>query len=768
MKRNSQLLIALMLVVGGAISYFTFNASQAHQVDFNRDIRPILNNNCLGCHGGVKKSGGFSMLFKEEAFQENDSGIPAIIPGDPENSELIIRALHTDPEMRMPLDADPLKPEEIKLLSRWIAAGAPWEDHWAFVPVVAPEIPSLSWGNNTLDKFVGQKLREEGLKPSPQADKSTLLRRVSLDLIGLPPTLQAVQSFVEDERPEAYEAYVDSLLKSPAFGERWAAMWMDLARYGDSQGYQKDRARNIWRYRDWVIKAFNEDMPFDQFTIEQLAGDLLPNSTQPQQIATAFHRNTMSNDEGGTDDEEFRVAAVIDRINTTFEVWQGLTIGCVQCHSHPYDPIVHKEYYELYAFFNNSADADRSDDFPTLLTFSPRDSVEIVEIKDWLKAHEGKQDMATRVATRKKQRTLRQKYFHASTPVMQELPPDSSRKTHLFERGNWLVHGEEVFPGVPASLSDFPEGAPRNRLGLAQWLVAPENPLTARVIVNRFWEQIFGIGLVETLEDFGSQGNKPANQVLLDHLAHEFVHTHQWHVKALLKDIVMSATYQQRSAVSDQLVQRDPYNRLLARGPRVRLSAEQIRDQALAVSGLLSDKMYGPSVMPPQPEGVWNVIRHVMRWESAKGEDRYRRGLYTYLRRSSPYPSMIAFDGPSREFCVSRRIRTNTPLQALVSLNDTVYMETAQALAKRMQEAPVETLEDQLAYGYSLAMLRPPTSATLKDLHAYTTQSLEHYQTQPEDVTQLMTMYPDADAQLAALTTAANVILNLDEFIVKD
>ena len=766
MKLNSKLLLGLTLLIG-VVVYVTFNASQEHQIDFNRDIRPILNNNCLGCHGGVKKSGQFSLLFEEEAFQPNESGMPAIIPGDPQSSELIDRIKHHDPEMRMPLDAEPLKPEEIKLLERWIAEGAAWEDHWAIVPILTPEVPDVSWGNNAIDAFVYQKLKEEGLRPSSVADKTALFRRVSLDLTGLPPTQEAMDSFLNDPAPTAYEQKVDELLASPAFGERWAAMWLDLARYSDSQGYQKDRARNIWRYRDWVIKAFNDDMPFDQFTIEQLAGDLLPEPTADQKIATAFHRNTMSNDEGGTDDEEFRVAAVIDRVNTTFEIWQGLTIGCVQCHSHPYDPIRHEEYYKLFAFFNNSADADRTDEFPNLMTFSPEDSVEIEQIKTWLKAHENKKGSLALQQIRSKRRELQKRYFHASTPIMQELPEDSSRKTHIFVRGNWLVHGEEVSPEVPVSLSEFPQHAPRNRLGLAQWLTDPQNPLTARVTVNRFWEQLFGIGLVETLEDFGSQGGKPSHQELLDHLAHEFIHTHQWSVKSLLKQIVLSATYQQTSNVNPKLVKRDPYNRLLARGPRVRLTSEQVRDQALAVSGLLSSKMYGPSVMPPQPEGVWNTIRHVMRWTPSQGEDRYRRGLYTYSRRSSPYPSMIAFDGPSREFCVSRRIRTNTPLQAFVTLNDTVYVEAAQALAHRMKHEGGANLSEKLNHGYQLALFKQAPDETLKELEAFTQESIQYYQEHPDDAQKFLTLYPDADAELAGLTTAANVILNLDEFIVK-
>ncbi|MEM6346747.1 MAG: PSD1 and planctomycete cytochrome C domain-containing protein [Bacteroidota bacterium] len=707
------------------------------KINFNTQIRPILNEKCLGCHGGVKQNGGLGLRFRDEALREAESGLAAIIPGDAEVSELIIRIRHSDPELRMPLEQDPLTEEETQLLAQWINEGAEWETHWAFIPPKVDEAKaSLA---SPIDAYIGERLDEEGLSPAKKADKQTLIRRLSLDLIGLPPSPAEIDAFVNNSDPQAYEQLVDRLLASSHFGERWASMWLDLARYADSQGYQKDRFRSMWRYRDWVINAFNADMPFDQFTIEQLAGDLLPNPTPDQMIATAFHRNTMSNDEGGTDDEEFRVTAVIDRVNTTMEVWQGMTIGCVQCHHHPYDPLEHDEFYQVYAFFNTSQDRDLSSDFPRL--------------KDWVSEQE--------------QAEISEWMAKDNTPIMREQSPAEKRTTRVFERGNWLVHGDTVVPGTPVAIGEFGSQFSQDRLGMAQWLMSPDNPLTSRVIANRIWEQVFGRGIVATLEDFGTQGERPSHPELLDYLALGLQGKHQWRIKSFLKEIVMSASYQQNSNVSPELKERDPYNALLARGPRVRLSAEQIRDQALAVSGLLSRKQLGPSVMPPQPEGTWQVIRNVLRWIPSEGEDRYRRGLYTFWRRSSPYPSMLTFDAPSREFCVSRRIRTNTPLQALVTLNDSAYFEAAIGLAERMNREGGAEVESQLALGYELAVCREAESQELSLLLDFYQKALAYYQHSPAEIDNLLPDRKDKTVALAALVNVANVILNLDEVITK-
>ncbi|MEN7547414.1 PSD1 and planctomycete cytochrome C domain-containing protein [Rapidithrix thailandica] len=758
------------------VSLFTmtvFSCEMQQKVDFNAEIRPIINSKCISCHGGVKKSGGFSLLFRSEALAPTESGSPAILPGEPENSELIKRIQHHDPELRMPLDASPLSDKEIRLLTQWIEQGAEWEDHWAFVspkPVSPPE-PEDLWVQNAIDPFVLDQLQDNGLQPNPKADKATLLRRVSLDLTGIPPSPEQVRHFEEDTSGNAYEKVVDRLLASPQYGERWAAMWLDLARYADSKGYEADRHRDIWRYRDWVIEAFNQDMPFDQFTIEQLAGDLLPNSTREQQIATAFHRNTMTNDEGGTDDEEFRVAAVLDRVNTTWDVWQGVTFACVQCHSHPYDPFRHKEYYQFYAFFNQTEDSDKyPDEPPFMLVYQQEEDGQRKQIQAYL-------DSLTRSGetTRKSQRQIARKEEELKQlkayklPVMKELSVENSRKTHVFDRGNWLTHGEEVWANVPGSLPSMPADAPANRLGMAQWLVSEENPLTARVTVNRFWGQLFGKGFVETQEDFGSQGFKPTHPELLDYLALHFIHEQKWSVKKLLKMMVMSATYQQSSKVRPEVLDKDPYNYLLARGPRFRLTAEQLRDQALAVSGLLSTKMYGPSVMPPQPEGIWQVVYNGSRWVTSQGEDRYRRALYTYIRRTSPYPSMITFDGPSREFCLTRRINTNTPLQALVTLNDPVYLEAAQALAKHMREKGGEQLQEKIRYGYEKVLLKSPSSKTLQTLTALYHESQQHYQDSVmQAVKQTDNPSKAFEPELAGLTVVANAMMNLDSFIMKE
>jgi hypothetical protein len=735
------------------------------EVSFNHDIRPILNKHCLSCHGGVRQMGGFSLLFREEAFDTTESGKLAIVPGRHRKSEMYQRLVHHDPEMRMPPEAPALAQHEIDLIAKWIDQGAKWEKHWAYIApdtsLQAPEIPE--WGHNEIDAFVAQKLQANGMEPEPEAQPANLLRRVSLDLIGLPPSEKLQQAFLVD-KSMTYEQLVDSLLASPHFGERWAAMWLDLARYGDSQGYQKDHLRRqIWRYRDWVIDAFNRDLPFDQFTIEQLAGDLLPEPEDHQILATAFHRNTNTNDEGGTDDEEFRVVAVIDRVNTTFEVWQGVTMSCVQCHSHPYDPFRHQEFYEGMAFFNNTLDQDLTNEFPRVRLLSPAQKREKEKLTRWIENKRSQADTLSEDFKTKVDEwtSIRE----GGVPVMQDFHPDTGRVTRVFDRGNWLALTDTVQPDVPRIMPPLVRDSLVNRLDLAQWLVDDRNPLTSRVIANRFWGQIFGQGIVVTAEDFGSQGTPPTHPQLLDWLALRFMHDHQWQLKPFLKDIVMSATYRQSSKISKEKLAKDPYNALLSRGPRVRLSSEQLRDQALSIAGLLSDKMYGPSVMPYQPEGVWDVIRAVARWETSPGEDRYRRALYTLIRKTSPYPSHLSFDGTSREFCVSRRIRTNTPLQAMITLNDPVYTEAAQVLADSMATKAQE-VEAQISYGYRRALFREPDDYRLNELKAFYEEALLHYQQHPEQSTALLHV-EEASPEQAALTNVAGIILNLDELINK-
>ena len=756
------------LVLLGIIGWAIYNFRPAKKVDFNAQIRPILNKKCLGCHGGVKQQSQLSFLFKEDALQPAESGKMAIVPGEANESELIKRISSQDPDIVMPPEGNQLTSEEIQLFKDWINQGAERSAHWAYIAPEEVAIPSLhsDWVQHPVDAFVLEKLQQESLSPNEPASKATLLRRVYFDLIGLPPTLEQIEEYMNDNGEDAYTHLVDQLLASPHFGERWAALWLDLARYADSKGYQKDHIRkDIWRYRDWVIDAFNQDMPFDQFTIEQLAGDLLESPTDQQILATAFHRNTMTNDEGGTDDEEFRVAAVVDRLNTTFEVWQGTTMSCVQCHSHPYDPIRHKEFYQLYSFFNTTSDTDSYHDTPLKELYSPAQLLQ----KNKLEKELAMLRQSTDTLSEAFQAKLAA--FVAIQPgkvqVMEELPLDSSRQSFVFERGNWLAHGEEVKPTTPSFLPDFPKSYSANRLGLAKWLVDGKNPLTARVIVNRLWEQIFGNGLVRSLEDLGTQGDQPTHPKLLDWLAHRFVHHHQWSVKGIIKDMVLTATYQQSATITPEKLEKDPYNYLLSRGSRYRLSAEAIRDQALVIGGLFNPKVYGPSVKPYQPEGVWNVIRHVDKWHQDSTGNQHRRGLYTFWRRVSPYPSMMTFDSPTREVCNSRRIRTNTPLQALVTLNDPVFVEAAHALAKRMVLEGGETPTEKIKYGYRLALMEYPDEQRLQSLMDFYQTVLDHPKNANTPNAQFINNNPINRAEEQALLNVANVILNLDEVIMK-
>ncbi len=911
MKRSPVFLVLVLTI---------FSCQEEQHISFNQQIRPILNDNCLVCHGGVRQLGGFSLLFPEMAFGTTESGKRAIVPGSHKNSELYKRLVHQDPDERMPQEAPALDQQEIALIAQWIDQGAPWEDHWAYVVPQAVAIPqeTSSWVNGNIDLFVLQQLTKMDLVPADQADPATLARRVSLDLTGLPPNPELLQDFLSETSTESYERLVDSLLASPHYGERWAAMWLDLARYADSNGYEADYHRDIWRYRDWVIQAFNQDMPFDQFTIEQLAGDLLPNPTWEQLIATAYNRNTMNNSEGGTIDEEFRVASVLDRLNTTFEVWQSTSIGCVQCHSHPYDPFKQKEYYQLMAFFNNTQDADLNSLAPTLPTWKPKDAGKIKEIIDYIQQldaapeikenqHlaeqirqalfpklipqwcddfrnvvlydngsvsnfvynysdglnkkyffqfndiplEGLEAIRYNFATKgtdasikvfagsldgpvinqvdfpmtSKQGHSEQQVFTEAvypvtpqagihhlifelinttakapdglvtikeiqliykdgfdpqledyqdqlqelrqkadlTPVMKKKIPGFTRTTQVFDRGSWLALKDTVFPELPKTLEPENGQIGGDRLAFAQWLVSQENPLTARVIVNRLWEQLFGTGIVLTIEDFGTQAAAATHPKLLDYLALRFMNDHQWSVKDLLKEIVLSASYRQSSQVTRKKLELDPYNRMLSRGPRFRLSAEQIRDQALAVSGLLDRTIGGKSVMPPQPEGIWQVIYNDQKWET-DDQDRHRRGLYTYWKRTSPYPSMMSFDSPSREFCVSRRIRTNTPLQALVTMNDPVFLEAAQALAEIMKSGEAD-INESISRGYYLALMHEPTPETLSvlgNLYQESVQSASSFK--------IRTVLSKEDARepLEPMAVVANAILNLDGFLMKE
>ncbi len=1133
------------------------------EIDFNRDIRPILSKNCFHCHGPdpETREAGLRLDERASAVMKLESDAHAIVPEDAAKSELFKRITSDDEYTVMPPPdvSEKLTDAQIAKIKAWIEQGAPYARHWSFIPPQRPALPAVKqqdWPANAIDRFILAKLEHAGLKPSPEADRYTLIRRLSFDLRGLPPTLAEVDQFVNDKSPDAYEKLVDRFLSDPAYGERWARKWLDLARYADSKGYGSDPLRmEIWRYRDWVINAFNQNMPFDQFTLEQLAGDMLPNPTLEQKVATAFHRNTMTNTEGGTDDEEFRVAAVRDRVDTTFQVWMGLTMGCAKCHTHKYDPITQKEYYQLYAIFNQTADTDKPTDEPTIaaptsemLKQTERIETQIATLNQKLKTptnelaaaqqkwestlhakpdwqtlkptsvtstakttkfaiqddgsilasgpaakesytieteidapafkalrlevlpdkslaasgpgrakdgnfvlsnikvemqpikgkhkdapaqgqflrieHQGKakqflslaevqvfqgdkniagQGVATQSSTgysapaklaidgntdghfynakstthtnqevkpwweldlksetpveriqiwnrtdgsgdrlanfkvslldkdRKvvwqtivakapnpsttlavsdrrviplkralashsqtgfpvsatldpksgnktgwgiapqfgkensayffpdhgtaqptgKQRlivTLSHNYKdpqyalghfrllftndsqleprlkvpdeilaivdtlseartpaqrdklaayyrgvapllkptrdeiaklqkakpkYPQLPIMEELPADKQRKTHIMVRGSFLQPGDLVEPALLSSFNPAPQETPNNRIAVAKWLTDPANPLTARVAVNRFWSQLFGAGLVVTEEDFGTQGELPSHPQLLDWLATEFVEN-GWDMKALLKTIVMSNTYRQASTTEAIHIQKDPKNRLLSRGPRFRLSAEMIRDQALAVSGLLTKKLGGPSVYPVQPEGIWRAAFNGQRnWATSKDADRYRRGLYTFWRRTVPYPSMATFDAPSREICTIRRINTNTPLQAMITMNDPVFIEISQALARRLFDEGGTTTESRIEYGLQLCLLRPPQPEQVQPLLELYESEKAYYAAHPEEAKQLLEnpLHPLPEeynpAELAAWTVIANVLLNMDGVLTK-
>jgi hypothetical protein len=682
----------------------------AAAVDYQREVRPLLARRCLPCHGLDESARKANLRL--DAFDHatgKTGGFPGIVPGNSKISRVFLRA--SDEKRPMPPVGERLKPAEIDILRRWIDEGAPFTAHWSFSKPVRPTPPAVrdaQWARNPIDAFVLANLERQGLRPSPEADKRTLARRVALDLTGLPPRPEWLRDFLTDSTAAAYERLVDRLLASPAYGERWARVWLDLARYADSQGYEKDNRRTIWPYRDWVIRAYNANLPFDEFTRKQLAGDLLPNATLDDRIATGFHRNTMTNTEGGTDDEEFRDIAVKDRVAVTGQVWMGLTLGCAQCHSHKYDPITHQEFYQLYGFFNQTADDDHPSDRPTLKT--------------------GELDLEP-----------------VTTLVMQEVDAAKRRRTRIHERGVFLNPGAEVSPLTPAAFHPMPAGAPANRLGLAEWLLSAENPLTARVQVNRLWARLFGRGLVDSEEDFGTQGTPPSDPELLDWLAVEF--REGWDQKKLLKTIAMSSTYRQSSDIRPESWTKDPLNRQLARGPRFRMEAEMVRDQALALSGLLSAKMYGPPVMPWQPDGIWQVVYNADRWVVSAGEDRYRRGLYTFARRTSPYPSTAMFDAPSGEVCTLRRIRTNTPLQALAGLNDPVQMEAAWALARKA------------------AAPRPADAAVVARTLLETVLVREP---RPEEVRRVVKLWQDAAAELRSHEDDARRLLHYPDALYDD
>jgi len=1008
-------------------------AAAAGAVDFNRDVAPIFRASCIACHGADAQQSQLRLDSLAAVLKGGLSG-KVVIPGNSKDSPLVRRLAGLD-QPSMPFKGSPLPAEQIALIRAWMDQGARSSEtagaspstpakHWAYVKPVQPEVPKVknaAWVRNPIDNFVLARLEKEGLSPSPEADKETLIRRASLDLTGLPPTIEEVDAFLADKSPNAYEKVVERLLASPHYGERWARPWLDLARYADTNGYEADFRRTAWKYRDWVINALNQDMSFKEFTIEQIAGDMLPKATTDQKVATGFHRNTMLNEEGGVDREEYRWYALVDRVNTTAAVWLGSTLGCAQCHNHKFDPFTQKDYYRFLAFFDNDdykiisngpsegtvlepvielptpeqaaqskelkaeiaklqtvlatstpeleaaqlkwedavrgvdanwavlrpshyasaggatlkwlddqsilasgmnpeADAynleaktdltgitgvrlevlgdpslpkggpGRDPDGNFLLSHldvqaAPAEKPESVEnvvfkealatesqngyevknlvrddkdrrgwaIESWRASslvrqavlipekpfgfdrgtvlkirlkHEPRRSsrnigrfrlwvtstadpaFVTRVPAWQRsvfdippaQRTEEQRkqlasLYRSISPLLQptrdriaeleksiqklgiatalimgDRPTFERPATFVHIRGAYTSPSDKVYADVPAALNPLPQDHMPNRLGLAYWLVDEDNPLTARVTVNRYWEAFFGHGIVETSEDFGAQGQRPTHPELLDWLATEFMRQ-GWSMKAIKRLIVTSATYRQSSRVTPELQERDPYNKLLARGPRFRVEAENVRDIALTASGLLSPKIGGPSVFPYQPEGIWDRPYNDDQWVISEGEDRYRRALYTFIRRTSPYPMLTTFDAPSREFCTVRRVRTNTPLQALTTLNDPAFFEAARALARKMVADAGADPSARVVYGFRRCVARRPTPQELDRILAYYGEQLDRFKKDTPAATAVVKGYsgPDSNVpELAAWTTVSNVLLNLDETVTKE
>ncbi len=838
------------------------------KIDFTRDIEPLFAKRCQLCHGPQQQMSGLRLDQKEAALKGGTSG-KDILPGNSAGSRLIHLVSGAETKVMPPIGAR-LTPAEIGLLKAWIDQGAVWpvqqtgnskgSTHWAFQKITRPKTPltrDTAWARNAIDTFVLAKLESEHIKPSPEASKATLLRRVSLDLTGLPPTPEEAQAFLDDQRPDAYERLVDRLLESPHYGEKWARYWLDLARYADSDGYEKDRSRPwAWRYRQWVIEALNRDLPYDQFTIQQLAGDLLPDRNPDTLVATGFNRNTLTNREGGTDPEQFRDEQVLDRAATLGTVWMGLTVGCAQCHNHKFDPISQKEFYQLTAFFNTEEEVNipaplpgevgpylaarpeydkqrqalleeykvpqAESDWEDKLRYAQQHPT---EHDDWIFAYgefTHNVDNARKVlfknpAERSEvQQNQMIDYFISScgnlfpkayctelkltelrtklNDLNAKLPPysyapvllenDTPPKTYIHLKGDWRERGAEVQPGTLAVLPPLPAGEKPSRLDLARWVVAPENPLTARVAVNRIWQELFGRGIVNTSEDFGTQGDRPSHPELLDWLASEFRGdgkpartdgTFPWSMKHMVRLMVTSATYRQSSDVRPELTASDPDNTLLARQSRPRLPAELIRDEALSAAGLLDLRIGGKSVKPPQPKGVAELsYAGSVKWEDSTGADRYRRGLYVHFQRTTPYPQLMNFDAPNASLSCTRRERTDTPLQALNLMNDPVFFEAAQGLAFRVIREGASSgpggFRDKLNYAYQVTLGRRPTAHEVERLGAYFDETLRKLGADPQTVAALFPNriegVPQNDA--AAWVELSRVLLNLDEFITRE
>lgn len=726
-------------------------------IDYIFDVKPILSDRCYLCHGpdeGTREA-GLRLDIKENAFGAigKDLDRYAIVPGNTDSSEMVYRITHQDPEKRMPpIESNlSLTDYEKQVLVRWIEQGAVWKDHWAFVVPEKPALPQFDGADqvsNEIDLFILEKLSQKGLAPNERASKEKLIRKVYFDLSGLPPSLQEIDNFVNSADPGAYEAVVDKLLAAPAYGERMASDWLDVARYADTHGYQDDLERVMWPWRDWVISAFNRNLPYDDFIRWQLAGDLIPDASLEQIVATGFNRNHKITQEGGVIDEEYRVEYVMDRTVTTSKALMGLTMECARCHNHKYDPISQQEFYSFYGFFNQLDEKGRIeyDEIP-----EPNISITHKVVTDELPFIRMPDSIEL-----------------VKLMVMKD-EPSLQRKTHVLNRGTYDNPAEVVDLGTPAAVMPFEVEFEKNRLGLADWFFDDENPLTARVAVNRLWQQMFGVGIVPSSDDFGNQGNLPSHPELLDWLAVTF-REEGWDVKKMLKRMAMSDTYRQSSKTSPELLALDPDNQWYARSNRDKLTAEMIRDNALKVSGLLVEKIGGPSVKPYQPEGLWAETtsgQGLTKYIPDTGENLHRRSLYTFWKRTVPPPAMMTFDAASRDDCTVRRQKTSTPLQALALLNDPQLTEASGALAEKMLQESEATEEERIISMFRMITSRAPDEEELNELLDFVDTSMADYQKQSQPDTDESPDPGSKPDQLYAYTVLANLIFNLDEALIK-
>ncbi|MFP6603922.1 MAG: PSD1 and planctomycete cytochrome C domain-containing protein [Pirellulaceae bacterium] len=767
--KNSNYRRALMLLMLPA----AVATAAERPVRFSQDIRPILAETCFQCHGPDAKNRKAKLRL-----DQGKSAATVVTAGNPSESELIERILSDDAETQMPPPTanNQLNGKQKQLLVQWVQEGARYPGHWSFEPLATakpPKVTGTSWPRNEIDPFVMARLQEEGLQPAGRAELVTLLRRISLDLTGLPPTLSDTTPVLKDPSDAALEQYVDRLLQSPSFGEHLAVNWLEVSRYADTDGYQNDRYRYHHVWRDWVIMAFNSNKPYDRFIVEQLAGDMLPKATLTDQIATGFCRNHRINSEDGSIPPEWHVENIVDRVDTFGTAFLGLTVSCARCHDHKFDPISQQDYYQLFAYFNNVPEwgvGPNNGNSPPFVQI-PASWPNLTKQQNAFLVPDPVKLSRARV----KEAGNGLKRPQAGSPqtlmIMHEM--QTSRETYLLKRGqyNQPDKTQRLLPNVPEAISFESAGRPGNRYQLAQWLVHPDNPLTARVAVNRFWQQLFGVGLVKTSENFGIQGELPSHPKLLDYLARDFIEN-QWDVKSLLKKIVLSATYQQRSHISPALLKRDPENRLLARGPRFRLSGFALRDQALAASGLLVDKVGGASVKPYMPPKIWKAISNNT-YKQGKGQDLYRRSLYTYWRRTIPPPTMMNFNAAAREVCITRTDRTNTPLQALTMLNNRIFVESSRKMAERMLSETGASVMDRVRYGFRLLLTREPSSQELEILVQLYRETHDEFAATPEAARKLLVTGASPyrkdlkPVELAAMAIVASTIMNLDEAVSK-